>query len=106
MKRRFAASLLLLLAATAAFGHAGEVHTYMGTVTELHDDGSFLLKKTDGKEMHIQVSRTTAYVHADGHAAKAADVVVGKRVVVTIAKDGKTATKIKFAAKEAEKKSK
>ena len=104
MKRLFAVSVLLLLAATAAFGHAGEVHTYMGIVTDLHDDGSFMLKKTDGNEIHVHVSKTTAYVHADGHAANSADVAVGKRVVVTIGKDGKTATKIKFAAKEAGKK--
>ena len=94
-------SLLLpvtLLGALNAFGHAGEVHKYMGTVTTLHNDGSFMLEKTDGKMMHVAVSRTTAYQHADGHAANREELVVGKRVVVTISKDGKTATLVKFAA--------
>ncbi len=92
-------SLLLLLAATSAFGHAGEVHTYMGTVSALHDDGSFLLKKTDGKSMHVEVSKNTAYLHADGKAARRADLSAGKRVVATISTDGKTASAIKIAAK-------
>ena len=89
---------LLLLVALNAFGHAGEVHNYMGTVTSLHDDGAFTLKKTDGQTMHVEVSTSTAYLHADGRTATRAELVEGKRVVVTIAKDGKTATTIKLAA--------
>ena len=96
--RKFILVSLLLLVALNAFGHAGEVHTYMGTVTALHDDGSFMLKKTDGKTMHVEVSKTTAYLRADGKAAKRAELVAGKRVVVTISKDGKTATTVKLAA--------
>jgi hypothetical protein len=88
---------LLLLAATAAFGHAGEVHTYMGTITMLHDDGSFMLKKTDGKTIHVEVSKTTAYLHSTGTKATRSELKAGKRVVVTMSKDGKTATKIKLA---------
>ena len=88
---------LLLLVALNAFGHAGEVHNYMGTVTALHDDGSFMLKKTDGGSMHVVVSTSTAYLHADGKAASRADLKVGKRVVATISKDGKTASAIKLA---------
>jgi hypothetical protein len=88
----------LLLAALNAFGHAGEVHKYMGTITAVHDDGSFMLKKTDGKTMHVQVATTTAYQHADGHVAKRSEVASGKRVVVTISKDGKTASLVKLAA--------
>lgn len=87
---------LLLLAALSAFGHAGEVHTYMGTVATVHDDGSFLLKKTDGETMHVFVSNRTAYLHANGTKAARADVRAGKRVVATIAKDGKTATTVKI----------
>ena len=90
---------LLLAAALNAFGHAGEVHTYMGTVTALHGDGSFMLKKTDGKAMHVLVSDKTSYLHATGKAAKRADLTAGKRVVATIATDGKTASTIKIAAK-------
>ena len=97
--RKFILFSLLLLVALNAFGHAGEVHTYMGTVTALHDDGSFMLKKTDGKTMHVMVSAKTAYLHANGKAAKRADLTAGKRVVATISKDGKTASTIKIAAK-------
>ncbi|HUP62586.1 MAG TPA: hypothetical protein VNA69_19440 [Thermoanaerobaculia bacterium] len=89
---------LVLLAAFNAFGHAGEVHKYMGTVTALHDDGSFMLEKTDGKTIHVAVSQTTVYQHANGEAASATDLAAGKRVVVTISKDGKTATSIRFEA--------
>jgi hypothetical protein len=89
---------LLLLLALHAFGHAGEVHTYMGTVTALHGDGSFMLEKTDGKTMHVYVSKATVYLHADGRAAARADLTAGKRVVATISKDGKTASTIKLAA--------
>ncbi|HEX6163098.1 MAG TPA: hypothetical protein VFZ31_07025 [Vicinamibacterales bacterium] len=86
-----------MLLALNAFGHAGEVHNYMGTVTALHDDGSFMLKKTDGKTMHVEVSASTAYLHANGKAATRAELAAGKRVVVTISTDGKTATTIKLA---------
>src|SRR5687768_16760557 len=88
---------LVFLVALNALGHAGEVHTSMGTVTTLHDDGSFMLKITDGKSMHVAVSKTTEYLHADGKAANAADLTAGRRAVVTISKDGRTATKIKLA---------
>jgi hypothetical protein len=97
MRRSLLFSLLLLLALNA-LGHAGEVHNYMGTVTALHDDGSFLLQKTDGKSMHVLVSDKTAYLHADGKAATRADLTAGKRVVATISTDGKTASTIKLAA--------
>ncbi len=96
--RKLTLFTLLLLVALNAFGHAGEVHTYMGTVTALHEDGSFMLKKTDGKAIHVLVSEKTAYLHANGKAATRADLTAGKRAVVTIAKDGKTATTIKIAA--------
>ena len=97
--RKFILLSLLLLVALNAFGHAGEVHTYMGTVTALHDDGSFMLKKTDGKSMHVMISDKTAYLHANGKAATRADLTAGKRVVATISTDGKTASTIKIAAK-------
>ena len=96
--RKFILFSLLLVVALNAFGHAGEVHTYMGTVTSLHDDGSFMFKKTDGTTIHVVVSDKTAYLHANGHAATRTDLTAGKRAVVTMAKDGKTATTIKIAA--------
>ncbi|HEX6083884.1 MAG TPA: hypothetical protein VF266_05135 [Thermoanaerobaculia bacterium] len=94
--RKFMLFPLLLLVALNAFGHAGEVHTYMGTVTASHDDGSFALKKTDGTAMDIAVSQKTTYLHADGKAATRAELTAGKRVVVTISKDGRTATTVKL----------
>lgn len=101
MKKTLAVSLLLLLAmTTAAFGHAGETHSYMGTVTALHDDGSFMLKKTDGTTMHVLVAKTTAYLHADDKAATPADLKAGMRVVAKISKDGKTALSVKMAARK------
>jgi hypothetical protein len=101
MKKTFAVSLLLLLAtATLAFGHAGETHSYMGTVTTLHDDGSFMLKKTDGTTMHVLVAKTTTYLRADDKAATPAELKQGMRVVAKIAKDGKTALSVKMAAQK------
>jgi hypothetical protein len=57
-----------------------------------------MFKKTDGKTMHVAVSKNTAYLHADGTAASRDDVTAGTRAVVTIAKDGKTATLVKLAS--------
>lgn len=95
--RKLILSSLLLLLALNAFGHAGEVHTYMGTVAALSTDG-FTLQTTDGKTVRVTVSDKTAYLHADGRAATRAELAAGKRAVVTMAKDGKTATTIKLAA--------
>ena len=101
MKKTIAVSLLLLFAmATLAFGHAGETHSYMGTVTTLHDDGSFMLKKTDGTTMHVLVAKTTTYLRADDKPATHADLKAGMRVVAKIAKDGKTALSVKMAAQK------
>ena len=96
--RKLIPFLFLLIVALNGFGHAGEVHTWMGTVTLMHDDGSFTLEKTDGTTMQVAVSARTSYLHADGRTARSAELVAGKRVVVTMAKDGKTAMTIKLAA--------
>ena len=98
MKRIAILSLLLLFTATIAFAHAGEEHTYLGTVTTINADGSFVIKMTNGKERTVLVSETTEYLHADGHKATKEEVVVGKRVSVRISKDGKTALNVKFSA--------
>jgi hypothetical protein len=89
---------LLVFVALNAFGHAGEVHKYMGTVTAMHKDGSFMLETTAGKTFHVHVSKTTTYRHSDGHVAKASELTSSKRVVVTLSKDGQTASEVKFAA--------
>jgi len=97
MKRVTAISLLLVFAmATVAFGHAGEVHSYMGTVTKLNDDGSFVMKTKEGKTITILTSKDTTYTHADDHAGTRSELIVGRRVVVRIAKDGKTALNVKM----------
>lgn len=102
MIRRIALfSLLLLLTTTVAFAHAGEVHTYLGTITEMTKDGSFVMKMTNGKERTVLVAKTTTYTHADGHKAKPSELAVGKRVSAKISKDGKTALDIKLSAKKA-----
>jgi len=96
MKKTLALSLVLLLAGAAAFAHGGHAHTYMGSVTMLHDDGSFMMKTTDGKEITVMTSSDTAYAGTDGHAAKRSDLAVGMRVVVKMATDGKTAASVKM----------
>lgn len=97
-KRISILSLLLLFTATIAFAHAGEEHTYLGTVTKNNADGSFIIKMTTGKDRTVLVAENTTYTHSDGHKAKRAEVVVGKRVSVRISKDGKTALNVKFGA--------
>lgn len=103
MKRIAIFTLLFLFTATLAYAHAGEVHTYLGTISKINDDGSFVMKMTNGKERTVLVSKSTTYTHADGHKAKHSDLAVGKRVSAKISKDGKTALNVKFAAKKASK---
>jgi len=85
------ATFALLLVAAAAFAHAGHAHTYMGTVSMLHDDGSFMIKTTDGKDVTIATSAATTYDPSR------AGLAVGKRVVVKMTLDGKTASSVKMA---------
>jgi hypothetical protein len=98
MKKLVAASLFLLLAVTSAFAHAGHIHTYMGSVTMLHDDNTFMMKTTDGKDHTIQTSPKTKWLHSDNHAAKSSELAVGQRVVVKMMVDGKTADTVKMGA--------
>ena len=103
-KRIAILSLLFLFTATIAFAHAGEVHTYLGTITKIHEDGSFVIKMTNGKERTVLVSKSTTYTHSDGHKAKHGELAVGLRVSAKISKDGKTALNVKFRpAKKASK---
>ena len=98
MKKLVATSLFLLLAATSAFAHAGHIHTYMGSVTILHGDNTFAMKTTDGKNLTIQISPKTKWLHSDDHAAKSSELAVGQRVVVKMMADGKTADTVKMSA--------
>ena len=93
--RKLLVVAILLLAAVNVFGHAGEVHKYMGTVTAVQDDG-FTMAKTDGATIHVSLSDATLYQQADGAAATRAELASGRRVVVTLSKDGHTATVVKF----------
>ena len=101
MTRRAAFLSLLFCAvvAASAFGHAGEVHSYMGTLTDAGSNGTFTMKTTKGENVSFVTARTTVYRFADNSPAGPGDLAVGSRVVVDIAKDGKTATKIKIAAR-------
>ena len=91
-------AVVLLLPVLQALGHAGEVHTYMGTISRLDPSGAFTLKKTDGTDFEVAVSPKTAYLDAKGKPAKPDMLEVGMRVVVKIAKDGKTAMSVKMSA--------
>ena len=46
--------------------------------------------------MDIAISPKTTFLRAAGKAATRAELTAGKRVVVTISKDGKTATTVKL----------
>lgn len=99
MKKSLVVALLFVFAvATVATAHKGEVHSYMGTVTKINTDGSFVLKTTAGKIVTVLTSKSTTYTHADNHAARRSELAAGRRVVVKIDKDGKTATNVKMTA--------
>lgn len=98
MKRVAVLTLLFLFTATIAFAHAGEEHTYLGTITKINADGSFVMDMTNGKERTVLVSNTTTYTHADGQKAEPSELAVGKRVSAKISKDGKTALNVKLNA--------
>lgn len=89
-KATLAALAIVLLAATA-FAHAGHMHTYMGTVTMLHDDGSFMMKTTDGKDVTVATSPETTWDPSR------ASLAAGKRVVVKMTVDGKTAASVRVS---------
>jgi len=97
MKKQFAISLLVLLAATSALAHAGHAHTYMGTVTMLHGDTQFMMKTADGKTVTIDTTADTTWLNAGGEAAKKSELEPGMRVVVKMTTDGKTAASVKMS---------
>jgi hypothetical protein len=97
LRRVSAISLFLVFTVSYAFAHAGEVHTYMGTVTKLNGASGFTLKTADGKQITVQTSKSTTYWHANNQAAKWSEIVTGSRVVVKMSKDGKTAASVKMS---------
>jgi len=98
VKKVVAVSLFLLLAVTSAFAHAGHIHNYLGSVTMLHGANAFMMKTTEGKDLTIQTSTKTKWLHSDGHAAKSSELAVGQRVAVKMMTDGKTADTVKMSA--------
>jgi len=98
MKKILALTLFVVLSATSAFAHAGHAHTYMGTVTMLHSSTQFMMKTTDGKDLTIDTTPKTSWLHADGHTAKASALAIGSRVVVKMNVNGKTAASVKISA--------
>lgn len=98
MLRKTATAVLLLLAlSTSLLGHAGEVHSYMGTITAAGENGAYTMKTTKGASVEFVTSPSTRIRFADNASASAADLRAGARVVVEISKDGRTATSIKIA---------
>ena len=98
MKKAFALSIVLTLAVSSAFAHAGHAHTYMGTVTMLHSATQFMIKTSDRKNITIDTTPKTRWLHADGHAAKQSELVIGSRVVVKMNTNNKTAASVKIGA--------
>lgn len=96
--RKLIALIFFLTTVTSSFAHAGHIHTYMGTVTMLHGEHSFMMKTTDGKDLTIETSAKTKWKHADGHVAKSTELKVDDRVVVKMMMDDKTAAEVKIAA--------
>ena len=96
MKRMAAAVLFTLLTATL-YGHAGEVHTYLGTIKAL-DGNQMMIVTKDGKEMPVTLTSETKYWQGTTP-AKRADLSVGARVSVELGTDGKSATSVKIGAK-------
>lgn len=99
MKKVLVVSLLLAFIVTAgAYAHKGEAHSYMGTISSVRDEG-FTITTKDGTEHRFKTSKDTIYTHSDNHAANRTELKAGLRAVVKIAKDGETATSVKFATK-------
>ena len=90
-------ALALFFVAVSAFAHAGHMHTYMGSVTMLHGNGVFMMMTTEGRDVTVETTDKTTFTDADDHPAKVTDVVVGKKVVVKMNVDGKTAASVKVA---------
>jgi hypothetical protein len=102
MKRTIVISLLLVLASTRLFAHEGHAHRFMGTVTMVHGDGSFMMDTTEGKKVTVKTSGKTAYSKTDGSVARFEDLEVGARVVVKMMTDEQTAASVKMSAAKKE----
>jgi hypothetical protein len=97
MKRLFVITALLVIAAIPAFAHPGHVHSYMGTVSMLHGDNTFMIETEKGDVVTVVTNKKTAFTHGDNSKAKLSDLQEGMRVVIKMSTDGKTATSIKMS---------
>lgn len=97
MKRLLALVASLALVATSAFAHNPHAATKMGTVKSVQSN-RLILTMSDGDQETVSLSPNTTYFHADDHAARAAELAAGMRVVVKMTKDGKTAASVKMSA--------
>jgi hypothetical protein len=97
--RKLIVLFFALVVCASAFGHAGEVHTYMGTVTAVKADGTFVIQKTTGEDFAVSTSPKTAFLFSDESPARRSDLVAGMRVVVKISTDGRTASTVKMRRK-------
>ena len=95
MKRVLLITALLVMASVPLFAHPGHVHTYMGTVSMLHGDNTFMMETAKGDVVTVQTDSKTAFVLSPGnHKGKMGDLEEGMKVVVKMSTDGKTATSI------------
>ncbi len=97
MKRLLIITALLVLASVPVFAHPGHVHEYVGTVSMLHGDNTFMMETAKGDVVTIVTSDKTTFMHADNHKAKMSDLEEGMKVVVKMSTDGKTAASIKMS---------
>ena len=86
--------ILVALATVSVFGHAGEVHTILGTVKAVQENHFVIIDK-NGKEVNAVVGRNTKYWKGKA-TATIADIKAGTRVSVVLSKDGKTATTVRI----------
>ncbi len=94
MKRFATAAVLFSLVTVTLFGHAGEVHTYLGTIKSLAGDHAVITTK-DGKDVPVTLTNETKYWRGTAPAQRS-DLTVGTRVSVEIGMDGTSATNVKI----------
>ena len=97
MKRFITTLALFTLFTTTLLAHAGEVHTYLGTIKSLSGN-EMVITDREGEVRSITLVKETKYWKGTV-AATRADLVVGGRVSVEIGVDGRTATTVKIGAK-------
>jgi len=83
---------LLFIAATA-FAHAGHQHHFLGTVKSVQST-QLVITTTAGSDTAFTLTAATA-VTRDGAPVARTELTTGRRVVVEVANDGKTAVSVK-----------